>query len=174
MCLKLRTVQNLEDLEIIRDLYFTAFPSEERRSEEDFSRQPNLPGCQVDLVYHDEVYAGFCIWWQLEGFAFLEHLAVNPEMRGEKTGQKTLNKLREVVQGPLLLEIEPPLEGDALRRLHFYLRNGFYLLDKPYRQPSYHGGESLEMKLMSSHENLPYDLLDLWIDLVKKRVYNVI
>ncbi len=173
MNLQLRTVQDLADLEIIRDLYITAFPPEERRSEDDFSRQPAMAGCRVDIVYQDEVYAGFCIWWQLDGFAFLEHLAVNPTMRGKKTGEQVMHKLHEIVQGPLLLEIEPPVEGDALRRLHFYLRNGFYVLDKPYRQPSYHGGDSPEMKLMCSHEHIPDDVLDLWIDLVKKRVYNV-
>ncbi len=173
MGIQFRRATETEDLEMIYNLYINAFPREERRSKQGFFMQPGMPGCSLDIIYQDAVYAGFCIWWQLEGFAFLEHLAVNPAMRGKKTGQKIMGKLRETVQGPLLLEIEPPTEGDALRRLHFYTRNGFFLLDKPYRQPSYHGGESLEMKLMCSTRQLPEDLIDHWIALIKKRVYNV-
>ncbi|TVQ07524.1 MAG: GNAT family N-acetyltransferase [Bacteroidetes bacterium] len=173
MSLQLHTVKNQRELEVIRELYTTAFPIEERRSEEGLAAQLLCPDCRIDVVSLKEEYAGFCIWWQLDGFAFLEHFAINPQMRGRKTGEKVMQKLREMAHGPLLFEIEPPLEGDALRRLQFYLRNGFYLLDKPYRQPSYHGGESLEMKLMSSRDQISDDILEHWVNLVKKRVYNV-
>lgn len=173
MDVQLRTIKNKSQLQLIRELYTTAFPPEERRSDEGLAEQLNAPDCHIDLIYIGERYAGFCIWWQFETFAFLEHFAIDPKLRGKRIGERVLKKLCQTASGTLLFEIEPPQEGDALRRLNFYLRNGFYLLNKPYRQPSYHQGEDLDLKLMSSREQIPEKVLDSWIEVVKRRVYNV-
>ncbi len=173
MDVQLRTIKTKSQLQLIHELYTTAFPPEERRSDEGLTEQLNAPDCRVDLIYVGERYAGFCIWWQFEGFAFLEHLAIDPQFRGKGTGERVMKILRATARGILLFEIEPPCEGDALRRLNFYLKNGFYLLDKPYRQPSYHQGEELDMKLMSSQKQIPEEVLDSWIEVVRGRVYKV-
>ena len=48
-------------------------------------------------------------YWIYPQFIYIEHLAVHPEVRGQKIGTKVLHELREL-QKTLILEIDPPVE----------------------------------------------------------------
>ena len=127
-----------------------SFPPEERREFPDFLRiWREEERFSLFFAFDGEEEIGLVTIWQGEGFAYVEHLAVYPEKRSGGYGGSILRSL--AAAHPLLvLEIEPPTAGDALRRWEFYRRHDFVMNDCPYFQPPYRaGGEKLEMRLLS-------------------------
>ncbi len=72
---------------------------------------------------------------------FLQIFEVFEEFRNQKFGEKILESLQEKFE-KLILETEPDsLSEIAERRLRFYERNGFSVIEKNYLQPSYGEGK---------------------------------
>ena len=94
-------------------LYEASFPPCERRSERDY-----------DAALADE------------GYAYLEHLAVEPVLRGHNYGARILYDLCRRA-GRVILEIDPPEDEISRRRRGFYERNGFVYNEYDYIHPSY-------------------------------------
>lgn len=142
--LTIRRITNSDDQTILPliDLYIRAFPEEERRDIDQLKRL-------VDTAHHmyfnavtiDNQLAGFFIYWKLDGFYYLEHLAVNQEMRNQKIGSKILSWMDQNLEGIRLLEAEPDDTEIAARRIGYYQRNGYQVLTKEYMQPSYRAFE---------------------------------
>ncbi len=104
----------------------------------------------------------------LSAVTYIEHFAIDPSFRNGQLGSSVLNyflttycpniksKSREEYPEPKLvvLEVERPINpsSDELsaRRIRFYERLGFSLLNFDYHQPPYHSGnEFIPMHLMS-------------------------
>ena len=98
-------------------LYEESFPVAERRKAED-----HLSACN-QLI-------GLMFFWEWDNYRYLEHLAVNPDLRGHGYGTQLLNYLRES-KHTIILEIDPLINELSVRRLQFYERSGFTLT--PYR-----------------------------------------
>ena len=113
-----------------------AFPPAERRSRTGMDRVMADPAFTLS-VYRDETGepAAFLTSWQLEGFRFVEHFAVSASLRGRGMGGRMLRAFLESGAGPVVLEVEPPENETARRRIGFYQRLGFHLVDYPYIQP---------------------------------------
>ena len=140
------------ELEQIRQLYFDSFPPEERRPWESLVA-PEDDGPILRTVQHDGVFAGMISYWDFGAFAYVEHFAILPSLRGGGTGAKTLAALKDALVKPIVLEVEPPCEDNpmAARRIGFYHRNGFETLDYDYIQPPYAPGlPSVPLILMST------------------------
>lgn len=120
------------------ELYRNAFPPDERRSEESLL---SLIACQPSMYFNaveeDEKIAGLFIYWQFEDFYYLEHLAVCPELRNQKIGQKVLDYVRKNFERECILEVEAPTDELKARRVRYYERNGFRVVDRHYVQPAY-------------------------------------
>ena len=59
--------------------------------------------------------------------------------------------MREHLDGLRLLEAEPAETDITTRRVRYYERNGYRVLDKEYRQPSYRpGGEGCALWVMGN------------------------
>lgn len=80
--------------------------------------------------------------WQFADFAFIEHFAVNPVYRNQGLGARILREIGRLLPCPLCLEAELPKTDLAERRIGFYKRNGFFVNDYPYIQPSYSEGKN--------------------------------
>lgn len=71
------------------------------------------------------------------------------------------------LKGLRLLEVEPTEDEMTTRRVNYYRRNGYKVLDKTYVQPSYHAMENacplwiMEMKILP-------DCLNRWKELKRK------
>ena len=70
---------------------------------------------------------GFLNFWELSDFVYLEHFAVDKNLRGKGLGSELIRKLSEICAGKtIVLEAEPPeLNEFSSRRIEFYRRLGF-------------------------------------------------
>ncbi|MGM9865461.1 MAG: GNAT family N-acetyltransferase, partial [Muribaculaceae bacterium] len=110
---------------------------------------------------------GLVTVWEFDGFSYVEHFAVQPGLRGAGVGSWVLSQLRE----PVILEVEPAgSTPEAERRIRFYERNGFRVLDVQYVQPPYSPElPELELKLMLRGD---IEDIDAVIKTIHKNVYN--
>ena len=175
MKIKLNRIGSKPELRIIKELYNSAFPEKERREFSDLEKLLSEDLCFIYSINTENTgYAGFCICWDLGDFAFIEHFAVNPELRGLGIGEKTLLFLKTIHNKTILLETEPPVDEITTRRVHFYQRNGFRMLHRFYVQPSYGINKpEVELKLMYCGEEPDSTQLDDMINRIKKSVYRV-
>lgn len=111
---------------------------------------------------------GVLTLWQLDGFAFIEHFAVDATLRNRGLGAQILNQVLSGLDCPVCLEAEVPETELAQRRIGFYQRNGFHVNSYPYLQPSYGPGRKpLPMVLLSAGRALSAEEFDR----VKKAIY---
>lgn len=167
-------ITDVEDSTFLKltTLYQEAFPEEERR---DIAQLKELlqaePAMYFNAVHCDGELAGLFVYWDFGSFYYLEHLAVFAEMRNKKIGQKILNWTREHLQGVRILEVEPAETEMATRRINYYRRNGYLILDKTYHQPSYRsGGEEFPLWIMGNRAEDP-ETLKQQIQTIKEKVY---
>ncbi len=118
-------------------IYQESFPPCEKRSLDNYVRAFDDPAFAAEGIWLGDRLAGIFFRWRDEGFHYLEHLAVSPAMRGHNIGSEALAAFCRSVAEPVVLEIEPPVEEIAIRRLHFYRRLGFVENPCRYIHPSY-------------------------------------
>ncbi|WP_027375741.1 GNAT family N-acetyltransferase [Kaistella palustris] len=148
--------------------YCDTFPADERRSGKQFKSLFNHQKVKIFSVLKELEDIGYLITWELTDFTFIEHFEIFAEYRSLKYGsaiiQDFCRKYAHVV-----LESEPAtLDEIAERRIGFYERNGFKIIDKNYSQPAYEPDKNkLDLWLLASWqpENLP---------LIKEEIYDVV
>lgn len=100
---------------------------------------PRSPTARLhaESVWDGDLFVGLVFWWLAdEGCAYLEHLAVEPVLRGHNYGARILHDLCRRA-GRVILEIDPPEDEISRRRRGFYERNGFVYNEYDYIHPSY-------------------------------------
>ncbi|MBG6234558.1 ribosomal protein S18 acetylase RimI-like enzyme [Pedobacter sp. CAN_A7] len=164
MPLNYRQIQHQDDpaLALIKELYESAFPEQERRDWASFKALLTDPRMHVDAVLDAEQVLGFLIWWKLKDWCFIEHFAISKRVRGAGYGSEVVKYYVEKSRGKVLLEVEPPGTHDADRRITFYERAGFTLVNVEYRQPSYvEKGLSFPMYLLQTGAESEADIAKL-------------
>lgn len=129
--------------EAAHELYEESFPEKERRSRaaQEAAAMDDAARCRI--ITDDGSLAAIVYFWLSPEMLYLEFLAVAPSMRGQSIGAELLRTLRaEYPDRRIVLEIEPPIDGLALRRLGFYRRNGYVANGYDYVHPSYRLGEA--------------------------------
>ena len=148
--------------------YCNAFPVEERRDANQFNALFRNPKAKVISVLSNLNDIGYIILWELSEFVFIEHFEIFSDFRSQNYGSQILKELCKN-QARIVLETEPEmLNNEAKRRIDFYNKNGFILVDENYLQPSYGEGKP-EVSLW---------LLANWkpdkIDCIKEEIYDVV
>lgn len=168
----LKKITDADDVDFkeLLKLYIEAFPEEERRDilqlEKMLSEESRM---RFNAVMSDNVLAGLFVYWDFGTFYYLEHLAVYSEMRNHEIGRHVLDWIRENLPGLRLLEAERAETEMATRRIRYYERNGYIVLDKEYMQPSYRPeGEPYPLWLMGNQEDKE---LDAKVNILKEAVY---
>lgn len=151
-------------------LYEESFPEEERRGIAQLKRLiAGQPAMCFNAIECDGELSGLFVYWELDGFYYLEHLAVYPAMRNKKIGQQVLDYVAIRLKGLRLLEVEPTTDEMTTRRVNYYRRNGYEVLDKTYIQPSYHGqGDACPLWIMGNEET---PRLAEFVEKIKEEVY---
>ena len=165
--MEFHTLNDFEDYRVTQILegYTTSFPEEERRNNEQFKALFKNPLVKVDAVWENDEYKAYVITWTLSQGLYLEHFEVYQKYRSQNLGAKILNALQQQ-HSQIILESEPHhLNEKAVRRLNFYQRNGFTIIDEAYVQPSYGDGKpSVELFLLSTTatDNLKLLKEEIW------------
>lgn len=125
------------------------------------------------ILFSNE-FQGFLGFWQLPRFAFLEHFAVVPAVRGKGMGSRALKAWMKEVNQPIVLEVEPPVTEMAQRRIEFYQRAGFHLNSFPYQQPPYDVHKPwVPLQVMSYPAQLDLQEFEEVVQVLYQKVYNV-
>ena len=103
------------------------------------------------FVGDNDEFIGFLTSWEWNDFRYGEHFAISPEMRCGGIGGNALRWFLASDSRPLVIEVEPPTDEMACRRIGFYERNGLRLWnDVEYVQPPYSPDRhAIELKLMT-------------------------
>lgn len=165
-------ITNPEDktLDRLIPLYEESFPAEERREINQLRRMiETYDSMYFNAIECDGELSGLFVYWDLGDFYYLEHLAVFPEMRNKKIGQQVLDYVAAHLKGLRLLEVEPTEDEMSTRRVNYYQRNGYKVLDKTYVQPSYHKLEDACPLWIMGNEETPR--LTEYAERIKEDVY---
>ena len=137
-------------------LYEASFPPNERRTRDDHLRAlQDADFVPLGAVEDGRLLADVFLW-KTDGFVYLEHFAVQLELRNCGVGGKILDRLLGDTQQPFLLEIEPPEDALTSRRKRFYERHG--LQAQPYAHvqlPFQGGGPILPLVIMANRSITP-------------------
>ena len=150
-------------LQWVKNLYYNSFPIEERRPwhsiEQLLLTRSNV--YSFNIITNNDQPIGLITMWTFDSFYYIEHFAIDPDIRGNGFGAATLKQLILETNCPIVLEVELPSNGDiACRRIDFYHRNGFTAhYDFDYTQPPY-SKDMPPVPLMLMSANAP-TLLDL-------------
>jgi len=148
--------------------YCETFPEDERRSEKQFRELFKNPKVKVLSVLENLQNIGYLVTWELTGFVFVEHFEIFSQYRSLKYGSQIISDLFKNYLH-IVLEAEPAnLGDDAKRRIAFYGRNGFGIIDENYVQPCYDPEkQALNLWLLANWQPEKTD----WI---KEEIYDVV
>lgn len=133
-------------------LLTASFPPDEYRDLVELRHHTdNRANFYNNIILDGSTPIGLVTYWDFGDFCYIEHLAIDPGQRNGGYGKKLLTHLSELLKRPIVLEVEPPTEEMAQRRINFYKRQGFVLWEKEYVQPPYRkDSKELPMYLMAS------------------------
>lgn len=151
-------------------IYRSAFPAKERWHEERYAEALADPLFEADAIRIGDRMAGLLFHWQAGPFRYVEHLAVDPALRGQQVGSRALEALGERFDR-LVLEIDPPEDEISVRRLHFYERSGFVANPWHYLHPSFRRPfEPHRLVLLSRPAPLGNDEARAFADFIREHV----
>ncbi|PHV72290.1 GNAT family N-acetyltransferase [Sporanaerobium hydrogeniformans] len=119
-------------------IYEESFPRIERRRKEDHQSAMADEAFKPLVVLDGEQLVGILFYWKWKDCTYLEHLAFEKACRGRGYGSQVIRDFCQKEQD-IVLEIEPPEDEIAIKRLRFYERLGFQMnpynhLNLPYRK----------------------------------------
>lgn len=132
------------------NLLQTSFPEEEYRElKEQRLNTDNNSLFHNNVIYDKKEPIGIISYWLFNDFCYIEHFAISPEQRNGGYGKIVLEYLNEAIRQPIVLEVELPTTEMSKRRIGFYERLGYKLIQEFYYQPPYRKqNEKLPMYLM--------------------------
>lgn len=160
------------------NLYETSFPAHERRRKED-----HLRAMQEESEFHCIIAVrrgengtaptllALLYYWEHGSMIYIEHLAVDPALRGQNIGSALLGQfLANHVDSTSLLEIEPPTDETTQRRLRFYRHLGFVVNDYEYLHPSYGTGPTHPLTILSYPHAVTQGEFDRFLNYMQTKV----
>jgi GNAT superfamily N-acetyltransferase len=160
-------------LHTLQKLYEEAFPAEERREFSQLLQLLQQPDMHFYALMSGGHIAGLCVYWHLNKYVFLEHLAITPALRGQRLGRQVVLWLLQQANGRLVLEVEKPVDEISRRRISFYQQLGFVLHDTfYYQQPPYQKlGQPVPLYLMTAWPVPDERSLASIADNIRRQVY---
>jgi hypothetical protein len=150
-----------------------AFPYEERRDERDEKKcflKSQFNFCEI---IDDGESVGLIVFWVFSKFLFVEHIAINKEIRSKGYGSKTFELLKTQYNLPIILEAESPETEMQKKRIKFYENLGFKINCYDYTQPSYHNEESVPLMVLSFPQLLSESEFEEFFKTTREIVYGI-
>lgn len=177
--MKFEKIQQSLHKDFAEKVYTQSFPKDERR---DFSFIYELIEKEKNsfLIIIDEQNnnkpIGIISLWDFSYFAYIEHFAIDKSLQNKGYGSKVLDIIKEKVCKPIIIEVEPSNNLDAIRRISFYKRKGFTIVDEEYIQPPYSPEKNaISMKLMITDNDFhqQFQIKEI-ISILHHNVYKII
>ena len=155
-----------------RDLFESAFPEEERPPFDEMVRRDS-PLFHFLLVHNEDEPIGLLTYWDFEDFVYVEHFAIDEEMRDQGFGKAAFLNFLSQQHKQVLFEVELPHDEVSEHRIEFYSSMGLCQNPQDYIQPSYRDPQHLAipMLIMSKYE-LDDDAFDEMRDTLYREVYH--
>ncbi len=156
-------------------IYEEAFPVVEKRPIEQHIQlmEENL-SFQFYAAMDNERVVGIVVLWKLSGFIYLDYLATSSDSRNKGYGKIIMRQLQDTFGEPIVLEVEIPDNELSERRVGFYTRLGFNLLDFPYFMPKYNNPkEQFPMLLMSFPDMIDQNTCRYVMNQIHTNAYNI-
>lgn len=152
-----------------------SFPESEFRTYADQQVLLGIPHYRLitEVNSKGEIIA-FMACWEFSILRFVEHIAVDPNIRGGGVGKKMMADYISQSEKPVLLEVEPPNGEIEQRRIGFYERLGFHLNPFEYVQPPLREGQAdLPLLIMTYPRPLNEEEFNLYRETLYSKVYKV-
>ena len=143
------------------NLYRRSFPLNEQRKAASQAEIMSNPLYKFALIYDRETFVGIILFWETDGFVYVEHFCILDNMRGKGYGSKALEILKKSGKN-IILEIDPPEDDVSRKRKSFYEQNGFCENSYLHIHPPYRDGYDGHRLAVMSYPN-PIDE-DLYAD----------
>lgn len=159
-------------------LYDSSFPVNERRIYKDTDHFRKFVAekrgkFNVLVAKEDDLFLGFISYWDFGKFVYIEHFAVEENLRGRNIGGRILDYIIKEVSENLVLEVELPTTHLAMRRINFYKRMGFILHeDLEYYQPPYSCEKEWVRLLIMTHGSVDLKAEKV-VEILQREVYDL-
>lgn len=164
---------NKDNWEEFVKLYLGAFPSDERRELRELINIQLIKDYSLFEISNNKRFVGFLELWEFKEFLFLEHIALFPEEQQKGYGTDVLEGILRNTVKPVILEAEPAIDSLSVRRIKFYAKSGFKVLNFDYTQPPYYPGKnSVPMLLLSNNELSENDIVS-YVNEIRNIVYKI-
>lgn len=162
--------KDTQEYQFMEELIVASFPTEEYRELEELRHfTDEKQAFHNNVILDNGKPIGLFTYWDFGTFYYVEHFAVDSNLRNGGYGKKTLEAICNTLKQPIVLEVEHPDTEMAQRRINFYQRHGFKLWENDYLQPPYRkGDEYLPLHLMAYGEINPDEIFEH----VKEKIYN--
>lgn len=122
-----------------QELYAISFPVFEQRTEEQQEKAFRCPEYHLSAYTENGIFIGFISYWEFSTYIYIEHFAINQNLRGKGHGSLLLSYFIKENTKIVLLEIDPIIDDISAARLRFYQKCGFHLnkfahIHPPYRE----------------------------------------
>ncbi|MCC8088571.1 MAG: GNAT family N-acetyltransferase [Rikenellaceae bacterium] len=138
-------IKNTEDqyFQSAWEIYNYSFPENEKR---DLEHQRIAFSSKEYRMYgylDGEKFVGFIGCWNFDEYLYIEHFAINREIRGGGYGSMILAELEASIDKTIILEIDEVVDEISAKRLRFYKNLGFNETGIIHDGHSYHAGDIL-------------------------------
>jgi ribosomal protein S18 acetylase RimI-like enzyme len=167
---------NTNEFDQVYNIMTASFPVSERRTHDGQRALLDDPHYRlIKETDENNKLIAFLAVWEFPSFRFVEHIAVDPAIRGGGLGGKLMAAYIEESEIPVLLEVEPPDTELAGRRIGFYERLGFHLNLFDYVQPPLQKGQQdLPLHIMSYPQLLTEDEFAVFKEVLYTKVYKIL
>ncbi len=155
------------------NLYKSAFPENERRTEIELSSIIGNKLFYPNVIINNDDFRGLFNYWKFDSFSYLEHFAIIDIYRGKGIGKQILNQF--INDNIVVLECEPVSDEISQRRLEFYLKIGFNIFPFEYIQPPYSDCKSsMKLLLLTSLNCVSESSFNISREAIYKEVYKIV
>lgn len=165
--------KNTDEIQKFKDLYFSAFPKEERVPFDFLADKVQYGNSNLLTVYHGDLFVGILVLVFHDDMVFLWYLAIDPKLQGKGYGTKVLSVVEQKYKGRrLVLNIDEVCDTFAdfaqrQKRHQFYIKNGYADCFVKTRE------KGVVYQLMSKGGNVPYnDYKQMMIAYLGQELYN--
>jgi len=134
------------------EIYTISFPVHEQRNSRQQEEAFGDDRYHLVIKTEGELLVSFIAYWDFPDYVYIEHLAVNPDLRGQNKGSELLNDFAAITDKTIILEIDPPVDEMSWKRLSFYERLGYIPNTYTHYHPAYNKANKPHKLLVLSYK----------------------